>query len=220
MRHAATSAVPGGSYTHRRAEEAAARLAVAATEAASLPDAPPDLAAFVADYWYLSSPDDVLDRSEAELVGAAASQRRLAQHRPAETSLVRAWVPSTDVDGWQSPRTVIEVVTDDMPFLVDSVNSELARQGRGILLVVHPIVAVRRDSTGELTEIVEVDPRDHSDVPDDAIVESWMHFEVERTSDPAVLHDIEQGIRDVLRDVRAAVEDWPQMRDRALQLAF
>jgi glutamate dehydrogenase len=193
---------------------------VAATEAASLADAPPDLAALVADYWYLSSPDDVLDRSEAELVGAAASQRRLAQHRPPNQSLVRARVPSIETDGYVSARTVIEVVTDDMPFLVDSVSSELARQGRGILLVVHPIVAVRRDASGELTEIVEVDPRDHADVPDDAIVESWMHFEVERTSEPAVLHDIEQGIRDVLRDVRSTVEDWPAMRDQALKLAF
>lgn len=220
MRHAATSAVPGGNHTHRRAEEAAARLAAAATSAASLTDASPDLAALVADYWYLSSPDDVLDRSETELIGAAASQRRLAQHRPADTALVRARVPSTETDGYQSTHTVIEIVTDDMPFLVDSVSAELARQGRGIQLVVHPIVAVRRDGAGELLEIVEVDPRDHSAVPEDAVVESWMHFEIDRTVDPQALRDIESGIRDVLRDVRSAVEDWPAMRDKALALAF
>ena len=220
MRHAATSAVPGGTYTHRRAEEAAARLAAAATTAASVVDAPSDLPALVADYWYLSSPDDVLDRSTDELIGAAASQRELASHRPPGVDLVRAYVPTVEHGGYASTRTVIEVVTDDMPFLVDSVSAELARQGRGILLVVHPIVAVRRDADGTLLEIITVDPRDRSEVPADALIESWMHFEVVRTNDASVLAAIEEGIAVVLRDVEATVADWSTMRDKALQLAF
>ena len=40
-----------------------------------------------------------------------------------------------------------------MPFLVDSVTNELTRQGRGIHVVIHPQVVVRRDVTGKLIEV-------------------------------------------------------------------
>ena len=53
-------------------------------------------------------------------------------------------------DGWDSPYTVIEIVSDDMPFLVDSVTMELSRQGYAIELIVHPVMRVVRDGDGEL----------------------------------------------------------------------
>lgn len=46
--------------------------------------------------------------------------------------------PTVEENGWTCSHSVVEVVTDDMPFLVDSVTNELSRQNRGIHLVVHP----------------------------------------------------------------------------------
>ena len=37
------------------------------------------------------------------------------------------------------------IVTDDMPFLVDSVNAELVRQNSAIHLVLHPLFVVTRN---------------------------------------------------------------------------
>ncbi|MEI5528348.1 hypothetical protein WB388_48245, partial [Streptomyces brasiliscabiei] len=86
-------------------------------------------------------------------------------------------------------HSVVEVVTDDMPFLVDSVTNELTRQGRGIHLVIHPQVVVRRDVTGKLIEVLKAPPA-AADLPHDAHVESWIHVETDRESDRADLKQI------------------------------
>ena len=68
---------------------------------------------------------------------------------------MRVHTPTVEENGWTCSHSVVEVVTDDMPFLVDSVTNELTRQGRGIHVVIHPQVVVRRDVTGKLIEVLE-----------------------------------------------------------------
>ena len=86
-------------------------------------------------------------------------------------------------DGWTAEGTrVVEVVTDDMPFLVDSVTAELSRHGRAIHLVVHPQFVVRRDVTGTLIEVLR-HVRAPSATATDELVESWMHIEIDRGTD-------------------------------------
>ena len=59
------------------------------------------------------------------------------------------FTPTVSEHGWSAGgHTVVEVVTDDMPFLVDSVTMELNEQHRDVHMVVHPQFLVRRDITG------------------------------------------------------------------------
>ena len=120
---------------------------------------------------------------------------------------------------------MVSVVTDDMPFLVDSVSAELNRLGVGIHLVVHPIVAVTRDEAGALIRADPPGPGADSEptLPEeDAIggLESWMHIEVDWQPDAAAL-DGDRGATSqrVLGDVRRAVQDWPRMVAEARGLA-
>ena len=147
-----------------------------------------------------------------------SSQRRLAERRPQGTTLVRAFTPTVAEQGWECGHTVVEIVTDDMPFLVDSVTGELSRTDRGVHVVIHPLLVVRRDLMGSLLEVLDVEP-DSPDLPGDATVESWMHIEVDRLPDPSDAARVEGDLYRVLRDVREAVEDWPKARQRALDLA-
>lgn len=175
---------------------------------------------FLRRYYRHVAAEDVLDRDPVDVYGAAASHRRAAQERPQGTSVVHVYTPTIDDHGWASGHTVVEVVTDDMPFLVDSITMALAEQDHVVHLVVHPQLVVRRDITGSLIEVCEFgdnDPR--LAATPDAVVESWMHVEIGRTDDPAEQHRIEQVLRGVLRDVREAVEDWPRMRQRAEDIA-
>jgi glutamate dehydrogenase len=48
---------------------------------------------------------------------------------------------------------IAEIVTDDMPFLVDSVLAALAVRGRAVKQLLHPIIPVTRDAEGRLTAI-------------------------------------------------------------------
>ncbi|MGH2342350.1 NAD-glutamate dehydrogenase [Segnochrobactraceae bacterium EtOH-i3] len=138
--------------------------------------------------------------------GAAASLSVFARTRPAGTALVRAFDPDPEHDGFGSPHSIIEIVNDDMPFLVDSVVAELGRQGLAIHLLLHPVLMVARDGDGRLTAVDDRAARTR---------ESMMHVAVDRQADAARLQAIADGLQAVLADVRIAVADWAPTVARA-----
>ena len=152
------------------------------------------------------------------MYAALASQFRLAENRPQGRANVRVFTPSNADQGWSAGgHSVVEIVTDDMSFLVDSVTMELSRQQHEIHLVIHPQFDVVRDITGVLQSVHPI--KDEGEPPeDDAVRESWMHIEISRLGhddDPAA---IEEDLQRVLRDVRESVEDWDKMRSQALSI--
>ncbi|WP_330339632.1 NAD-glutamate dehydrogenase [Streptomyces sp. NBC_00557] len=173
--------------------------------------------AFLQRYYLHTAPEDLTDRDPVDVFGAAVSHYRLAENRPQGTANVRVHTPTVEENGWTCSHSVVEVVTDDMPFLVDSVTNELTRRGRGIHVVIHPQFVVRRDLTGKLIEVLTTPPS--GDLPHDAHVESWIHVEIDRETDRADLKQITADLLRVLNDVREAVEDWEKMRDAATRIA-
>ncbi|MFE2219071.1 NAD-glutamate dehydrogenase [Streptomyces canus] len=173
--------------------------------------------AFLQRYYLHTAPEDLTGRDPVDIYGAALSHFRLGETRPQGTANVRVHTPTVEENGWTCTHTVVEVVTDDMPFLVDSVTNELTRQGRGIHVVIHPQVVVRRDLTGKLIEVLTVPHV--GDLPHDAHTESWIHVEIDRETDRGDLKQITADLLRVLSDVRESVEDWEKMRDAALRMA-
>jgi glutamate dehydrogenase len=162
--------------------------------------------------------DDLVDRTAEELYGALASHYRTAETRPQGTSSVHVFTPSLAEHGWSAGgHSVVEVVTDDMPFLVDSVVMELTRQQRDVQLVVHPQFDVTRDVTGRLEAIA---PLDNESVtpPSGAERESWMHVEISRIGHDEDVDAIAADLQRVLRDVRESVEDWERMRQQVVEV--
>ncbi|MFC6287897.1 NAD-glutamate dehydrogenase [Nocardioides sp. GCM10027113] len=169
-------------------------------------------------YYRHVAPEDVTDRSDIDLYGTLASHYKLAGNRPQGTANVRVLTPNISEHGWSaSGHSVVEVVTDDMPFLVDSLTMELTRQLRDVHIVVHPQFDVRRDITGELQDVMPV--ADGSVEPaEDTLRESWMHIEISRVGDDEEAAEIEESLQRVLRDVRESVEDWEKMQAQALAI--
>ncbi|MFJ1745943.1 NAD-glutamate dehydrogenase [Streptomyces sp. NPDC088116] len=176
------------------------------------------LLAYLQRYYLHTAPEDLVGRDPVDVFGAAQSHYRLAAHRPQGTANVRVHTPTVEENGWTCSHSVVEVVTDDMPFLVDSVTNELSRQSRGIHAVIHPQIAVRRDVTGKLIEVLP-EGTAAEERPHDALTESWIHVEVDRESDRGDLKQITSDLLRVLSDVRETVEDWEKMRDSALRIA-
>jgi glutamate dehydrogenase len=173
----------------------------------------PSCMAFVRQYYHWIPAEDLADRSEQDLYGAALAHWNAARRRGAGRAKLSVYNPDLERDGWQSPHTVIEIVSDDMPFLVDSVTMELSRRGCSIELVIHPVMRVLRDRDGGLLEVLE--PGSPSA---EGVAESVIHIEVARHTDPAELQALRTGIERVLAEVRRAVEDWPAMRGNAQAL--
>lgn len=117
--------------------------------------ADPELTEHLLGVYYRHVPaEDLLERSPSDIYGAAMSHYLLASQRPQGTATVRVFTPTEQGDAWSAANhTVIEIVIDDMPFLVDSVTMALTAQEQHIHVVIHPQMLVRRDVTGQLLEV-------------------------------------------------------------------
>ncbi|MGH3450502.1 MAG: NAD-glutamate dehydrogenase domain-containing protein, partial [Haloechinothrix sp.] len=161
--------------------------------------------------------EDILDDEAADLVGAVRAHQRLAEQRTPGRPAVRILNPTHAEDGWSSEATVVQIVTDDMPFLVDSVSAGLTRSGADVLRIVHPIVVVSRDVTGALREVHPTS--DASAPPEGSTVESWIYVELDRITDPDRARELEKSLHSVFSDVREVVVDSDRMESTALGLA-
>ncbi len=171
-----------------------------------------DEKAFQARYYQHVAADDLAGWSPAEITALAEGHLDFARVRPPGAPKVR--VSARDV---RLRHAVVDIVTDDMPFLVDSVTQELARQDIAITLLIHPQFVVRRDLQGKLLEVLGT--LDAHEAPADAFVESWMHIEVGSLHDADAEESLRRDLVRVLRDVRDAVEDWARMRALASRTA-
>jgi glutamate dehydrogenase len=185
------------------------------------------LEGFIGDYYQHLAEEDARSYPREVLVARASNHREVASlRRPGQAKI--AILDEED-------SSVVFVVTDDMPFLVDSVNAELVRQHAAIKLVVHPLfVATRNRETGELVKVnrvpahIGISSGDTAAMPSlshliaqgehASHMESWIAVEINRISEEARTALLE-GLNRVLNDVRAAVEDWPKMRQKALQIS-
>jgi glutamate dehydrogenase len=157
-------------------------------------------------------PDDIIDEAPDNLYGAALALLGFAQQRPSDEAKVRVYNPRLEEHGWRSSHTIVEIVNDDMPFLVDSVTAELNRADARVRLVIHPIVQAERDGEGHLAKLL-----DETGEPVGACKESYMHVQISEQPQDR-LEDIRLGLESVLSDVRASVEDWKSMSERCLEI--
>jgi glutamate dehydrogenase len=152
-------------------------------------------------------PDDLIAEIPDNLYGAALSMFGFIQQRDPGLAKVRVYNPRLEEHGWKSSHTVVEIVNDDMPFLVDSVTAELNERDAEVHLVIHPIADVQRDDTGKLTSL-----RSEGDGSKGAARESIMHVLISEQPNEHMA-ELGAGLERVLADVRLAVRDWQPMRE-------
>ena len=189
------------------------QIATAARRAKKRGD-PVDAARFIRQYYRGVAEEDMAAYPRGDLAAIALGHLRFAATRKRGRAAVRVFNCDPARDGWTSSHTIVEVVVEDMPFLVDSIGIVLNQAGVSNQLMVHPIIGVSRDAAGRLRDI------------DDGVagdgkfqVESWQHIEIDHIGDPQRLKQLEQKILRIIDDVRFAVEDWQAMRQRALAIA-
>jgi len=105
-------------------------------------------------------PAEIVRRRPRDLAGAALSLWRLAGRRRQGQAKIRVYNPEPVEDGWSSPHTIVDIVNDDMPFLVDSVTGAINARERVVHLVIHPVLTIARGPAGRLRAICGVDPAD------------------------------------------------------------
>ncbi len=164
---------------------------------------------FIRKYYFDISHDDLAESKAANLYGAALSHWNFAHIRQQGNTLVRIYNPQFEKHGWQSTHTVVEIVVDDMPFLVDSVRMALNARNLTTHLVIHPVINIQRDNRGQIIELLE-----HGEQQEGALEEALIHVEVDRLTEKSVLEAIKQDVESVLCDVAVSVADWKPMTEQ------
>ncbi|PUA18795.1 NAD-glutamate dehydrogenase [Glaciimonas sp. PCH181] len=173
---------------------------------------------FLIDYYSQVGEEQILSRSISDLYGAAVSHWQFARHFKSGAPRIRIYNPQIDEHGWESAHSVIEIVNDDMPFLVDSVTTEINRLGLTLHAAIHPVFRVWRDASGQIEMVQrpsDVNAKVGAENNDSGRLESYIHFEIDRCTETDRLVEIMTGVTKVLGDVRAAVEDWRSMMTTA-----
>lgn len=181
----------------------------------------------VASYYGQLAPEDAAAYSPEQLETRVATHLAVGWERDPNT----ARVSITRHAG----TTMVYVVTDDMPFLVDSVTAEIVRQKAAINVVLHPTFVVNRESgSGRIASLETVPANAHLASGDtaalpnisalvsangDTSIESWISVELGGDPNDEMVHALVAGLERILADVRAAVEDWSAMRNKAHEIA-
>jgi glutamate dehydrogenase len=106
---------------------------------------------------------------------------------------------------------VLDILNDDMPFLVDSVLGELAERALDVRLVAHPVFSVERDEAGRLIAFQGANKSEGRR-------ESLIHIHIAGLEDAAQRAEIVGALEGVLADVRLAVQDWRAMLARVSEV--
>jgi glutamate dehydrogenase len=150
----------------------------------------------------------------APSVFASMVRRQLAfidRRKPGEL-LIRVFNPSAENAGWESSHTIVEMVNDDMPFLVDTAALTVSEMGLGIHLIVHPVIRISRDKSGKLLRVEPKKTRKGKG-------ESLIQLQVDRTTNPEDLAKIKNALESAFADVRKSVSDWKAMEARVTEAA-
>jgi len=159
--------------------------------------------------YYRDIPSDDADARRLNAAYAAAvAHLQLGRVRRVGETLVEVLSPDLERDGWETERTILMFVTDDVPFLVDSVRMVLDRHELGIHLLIHPMLSVRRNDRHELIDVDDPDGR----------IEAWTLIELDRCPTSA-REQLEGDVRRAIDDVQSVVRDFASMQERLLDVA-
>jgi glutamate dehydrogenase len=154
---------------------------------------------FIKNLYQNASPEDLTSQPVDELYAAALSLWKFGEQRDKDAIKIRVFNPTLEEHGWQSSHSVIQVIVQDMPFLLDSITANLLEAGMDIYLLVHPIMETKRNQKGVISE------------NGPAVSESVMHIEITALMDNQQLNDLQNKILQMIDFIVASIEDWPLM---------
>jgi glutamate dehydrogenase len=174
-----------------------------------IPDEVPDresaaIAAFAQAYVRRIPDEEMPSIPPEELFAEIHDVFHFVDRRGFEPVALRVFNPDPEVDGYHASGTVVEVVADDGPFLVDSVSNALAGRELGVARHFHPVIGAVRDDDGRLIDVIHARNAERC--------ESVQHVELEQRLEDAGLDELDADLRKVVGDVQLAVRDFEQMR--------
>ncbi|MGY8985101.1 MAG: NAD-glutamate dehydrogenase [Sphingomonadales bacterium] len=167
-----------------------------------------ELNSFIEGFYGTSPTEELINSNPERLFAVACSMKNFMNKRKLGTAKVKVFNPTVKRDGWASAYTILQVVNDDMPFLVDSISGGISvTQRMDVFTMHHPQFFVERTKSGASAKVYNW-AEATEEVRGKTIPESIMFIEIEKVKDPKKLKELEEICLGILLDVRLAVSDW------------
>ncbi|KKO46583.1 NAD-glutamate dehydrogenase [Arsukibacterium ikkense] len=176
-------------------------------------DQPKLVEKFVYTLYGNMSNEDLVGRNDSDLYGAALSLWQTFNQHAQPEARIRVYNPEIARHGWESKHTIVEIVVQDMPFLVDSVRMALARHGIAAHLLLHYPLQTQRDKAGQITDFFKLGSKTSSSTQ-----QTVFHIEIDRLTDHATIDALKSELHSVMEDVSLAVQDWQPTRQKLLDV--
>ena len=151
---------------------------------------------FVNDFYKNASPEDLSLRLD-ELYAIALSNWKFISEFNQTGSKIRIFNPTLEEHGWTSSHTIVQILSADMPFLIDSITSNLLEDGNALHMLIHPVLEFNRDANGKMVN-----------KGGKKVTESIMHIEITAMSNEQEINELYAKLKQVTDFVLASVEDW------------
>lgn len=159
------------------------------------------------------SNEDLVGRNDSDLYGAALSLWQTLNQHAEPAARIRVFNPEIARHGWESKHTIVEIVIQDMPFLVDSVRMALSRHTITAHLLLHYPLQTKRDDKGNIVDFSKL-----GRITDPSTQQTVFHIEIDRMTDGAAIEALKAELHSVMEDVSLAVEDWQPARQKLLDV--
>jgi glutamate dehydrogenase len=164
---------------------------------------------FITQVFAGAVPEDLVHYQAGEIAEIAEGTWRFLDERQPQTPKIRVGTPHSTSGPRLNDVSIVEILNDDMPFLVDSVMAELTEQRFDAHLVLHPRFIVERNTDGGLVALLASSPAAASPRR-----ESLIQVHIDRIHSEDARNALVIALDNVLADVRRAVDDWQPMLDR------
>lgn len=160
------------------------------------------------------SKEDLAKRNDSDLYGAALSLWNSLEKNTTDDPVVRVFNPEVAKDGWQSSHTIVEIISKDMPFLVDSIRMAMTRENIASHLLLHCPLKIQRDKNDHISGLSNLKTEQES-----TSTKTVFFIEIDRQTDASVIESFKQELESVLVDVSVAVEDWQPIRKKLIAVS-
>ncbi|MBH0042269.1 NAD-glutamate dehydrogenase [Pseudoalteromonas sp. SWXJZ10B] len=157
------------------------------------------------------SKEDLANRNDSDLYGAALSLWNALEKNTTDDAVIRVFNPEVAKDGWQSSHTIVEIITKDMPFLVDSVRMAMTRENIASHLLLHCPLKIKRDENAKISGLSNLKAEQES-----SSTKTVFFIEIDRQTDSSVIESFKKELESVLVDVSVAVDDWQPIRKKLI----
>jgi glutamate dehydrogenase len=153
--------------------------------------------------------DDVAMMAPDSLAHTAQNHKKLSEERKiGKEPAISVSTPTLRKNGWEAGRTIIDIVNDDMAFLVDSVVAEIISQRYQISIFIHPILHVELNTKSKIKKFYA------KPIKNKTTAQSHIHIELNRVLSAAQCDELETRLKHILKDARLANRDWRTMRSK------